>query len=454
MEITTTSKAIQSAQIEQLRQDLEKINKNLFDATARTAIILIDSTGLLVQTNNYFEQLFRNTTISSIEHLPIKNTYGACESTNGCLTFLTKSEEQILPKVEMLIEGKLSYFTIVSTAINNDDHINENLSKRYIISLTDITNVVELHKNEISISKELAYKQGIFDVTSEYIHNIGNVITGAQHLADRIVKNLEPMQGFFKYFDITKQQVSLLNELMHEENNEEFQKRYKKIEMSLNIIESSLTDTIKNVLESDMKSLQKGIDNISATISSQQELYKSNKINMDEEVDIGVLINEVKSVIEPQLIRNNIDIKLQINETVVFTVNRIHLYNGILNLIKNSIHALNDAFEQGIIENKEIIVKATNEKRYDGFFELDMMQSDQLITSNNVLINVIDNGIGIDIDKKEKIFIQGFTTKTEGSGLGLHSFANFLISNGHSISYHSDGYGHGACFSVLLAAKE
>ena len=47
--------------------------------------------------------------------------------------------------------------------------------------------------------------------------------------------------------------------------------------MSLNIIESSLTDTIKNVLDTDMKSLQKSISNIATTIAFQQELYKNTK---------------------------------------------------------------------------------------------------------------------------------------------------------------------------------
>lgn len=446
--------ASQSANIAKLQGDLENINKSLFDATARTAIILTDSSGILAQTNNYFEQLFRNTTISSVSHLPIKDTYGACNGSDNCLAFLTQSEEHILPKVEMLIDGKLSYFTIVSTAINNGSYENDRRSKRYIISLTDITNVVELHKNEISISNELAYKQGIFDVTSEYIHNIGNVVTSAQHLVERIIKNLEPMQGFIKYFEMTKDQIKSLGEMVPSDRADEFAMKYKKIEMGLNIIESSLTDTIKNVLDSDMKNLQSGMDNIAATISSQQELYKSNKVNMDEDVDIASLIKEVKNVIEPQLLRNDVDIRLEIEDSVHFKINRIHLYNGILNLIKNSIHAVNEAFEKGLIASKFIVVTVSTEKKEDGFFELDMMLSDQIITSNNVNIVVSDNGIGIDPEVREKLFRQGYTTKKDGNGLGLHSFANFLVGNGHSLSCVSDGAGKGASFLVKLSAKE
>lgn len=453
MEKTLAPLSSQSKQITRLQQDLEQINKSLFDATAHTAILLTDRSGILFQTNNYFQQLFINEAIDTIDDLPITNTYGSCDDVSW-FDFLTQKDERMLPKVEMLVDKKLFYFTIVSTVINNGDYENGSYTKKYIISLTDITNVVELHKNEISISKELAYKQGIFDVTSEYIHNIGNVITGAQHLADRVIKNLEPMQNFFKYFDMTKKQLEDNSLFIQPEKIEEFQHNSKKIEMSLNIIQSSLTDTIKNVLETDMRSLQKGINNIAATIASQQELYKNNKLNMDERVDIGDLIAEIQSVIEPQLLRNQINIKTDIAERIFFSINRIHLYNGLLNLIKNSIHATNFAHDQGMVTSKEITIKAYKKQKEDGFFELDMMLSDQMITSENVIIEVIDNGIGLDKETSEKLFLQGFTTKKDGHGLGLHSFANFLIGNGHSVTFHSEGVGKGARFTTLLMVKE
>lgn len=443
----------QSNQIAQLQQNLEQLNTGLFDATAHSAIILTNQAGELTQSNKYFQQLFQNMQINTLKDLPIKNTYGACEQ-ESCLSFLTQKEEQILPKVEMLINEKLFYFTIVSTAIHNGEIENDRIDRKYIISLTDITNVVELHKNEMSISKELAYKQGIFDVTSEYIHNIGNTITGTQHLVNRIIKNLEPMQGFIKYFNLTKDQVKNINTYIKEESSEDYAKDAKRIEMSLNIIESSLTDTIKNVLETDMTALQKGINNIASTIAFQQELYKNNKVNMDEEVDIIALTKEVKSVIESQLIRNDINVEIRTEEGCTFKINRVHLYNGILNLIKNSVHALNSASENNMIENKQIVITIRNEKKEDGFFEFDMMTSDQMITSNNVIIEIEDNGIGIDATVIENLFVQGYTTKKDGHGLGLHSFANFLRGSGHFIQCVSDGIGKGAKFSIHLVSQE
>jgi len=45
--------------IHQLQQDLDQINKSLFDATAHTAILLVNHKGELLQANNYFHQILR-----------------------------------------------------------------------------------------------------------------------------------------------------------------------------------------------------------------------------------------------------------------------------------------------------------------------------------------------------------------------------------------------------------
>ncbi|MDX9966753.1 MAG: ATP-binding protein [Sulfuricurvum sp.] len=442
--------------INRLQQDLEQINKSLFDATAHTAILLVNPKGELLQTNNYFHQVFDSVMDSlypqKIQTLPITNTYGSCP-TDAWFEFLTFKDERMLPKVEMTIEGKLLYFTIISTVINHTEGSSDKHRESYILSLTDITNVVELHKNEISISKELAYKQGIFDVTSEYIHNIGNIVTGAQHLSERIIKNLEPMQFFFKYFDHIKEQLLGNRCFIREEATEEYLKNLKKVEMSLNIIESSLTDTIKNVLDTDMKSLQKSISNIATTIAFQQELYKNTKTNMDEVVKLSELIGEIRSVIEPQLFRHDILLMLDVPSELTFNINRIHLFNGLLNLLKNSIHAVNTAYNDKYILSKMIKISARSVPREGSFFELDMMMNDSIVMAEDIVIDVYDNGIGMDETTIKNVFLQGFTTKHDGHGLGLHSFANFLTGNGHTITCKSEGIGKGSLFTITLTPE-
>ncbi len=311
--------------------------------------------------------------------------------------------------------------------------------------------MVELHNNEISISKELAYKQGIFDVTSEYIHNIGNIVTGAQHLSERIIKNLEPMQFFFKYFDHIKEQMNQNEIYLKDDVGADYIKSKKKIEMSLNIIESSLTDTIKNVLELDMQNLQKAIGNIATTIVYQQELYKTNQTNIDDLIKLSDVLLEINGVMEQQLINHDVTLHLDISPELTFKINRIHLFNGLLNLLKNSVHALDSAYSKQLCTTKELWVSARSVPQECSFFELDSMMSDSIITNEDIIIEVQDNGIGMDENTILNMFTQGFTTKTDGHGLGLHSFANFLTSCGHSITCESEGIGKGTKFIVTLS---
>ena len=48
------------------------------------------------------------------------------------------------------------------------------------------------------------------------------------------------------------------------------------------------------------------------------------------------------------------------------------------------------------------------------------------------------------------MFNAGYTTKRNGTGLGLHSAANAVIGSGGTIQPLSDGIGHGATLRVTL----
>ena len=73
---------------------------------------------------------------------------------------------------------------------------------------------------------------------------------------------------------------------------------------------------------------------------------------------------------------------------------------------------------------------------------------------DTLVVDVGDNGIGIDPSHFGSLFNAGYTTKKEGTGLGLHSAANFVIGSGGSIQPLSDGIGHGATLRVTLRLVE
>ena len=104
----------------------------------------------------------------------------------------------------------------------------------------------------------------------------------------------------------------------------------------------------------------------------------------------------------------------------------------LVNLVKNSIEAIDDlARSGGFIETPRIAVKA-------------------YISEDFLCLDVTDNGIGIEQKNLKSIFTTGYTTKESGTGLGLHSSANFVIGSGGKIYPLSEGIGKGTTMRIML----
>lgn len=77
------------------------------------------------------------------------------------------------------------------------------------------------------------------------------------------------------------------------------------------------------------------------------------------------------------------------------------------------------------------------------------------LAEDRVRICVEDNGCGIDSRHLTKIFKQGYTTKSDGHGFGLHHASLLAADMGGELKAESDGPGKGARFMLdLPAAKD
>ncbi len=70
-----------------------------------------------------------------------------------------------------------------------------------------------------------------------------------------------------------------------------------------------------------------------------------------------------------------------------------------------------------------------------------------------LLLEVEDNGVGIAPEHQWRVFTQGFTTKKQGHGFGLHSSALAASEMGGQLSCSSPGPGHGATFTLALPPR-
>ena len=115
-----------------------------------------------------------------------------------------------------------------------------------------------------------------------------------------------------------------------------------------------------------------------------------------EKIYIKNIYNEIIPIIEKNEQIKSVDFEYRINpEELEIYADQTLLEQVIINLINNSLQSLKDV-EKGKLK---LISKFDKDSR--------------------VLIEVIDNGPGIPQDYLKKIFIPFFTTKKEGSGIGL-----------------------------------
>lgn len=107
----------------------------------------------------------------------------------------------------------------------------------------------------------------------------------------------------------------------------------------------------------------------------------------------------------------------------------------LLNLLKNAAQAMSKRGDR--VEPPRITISA----RQDG---------------ESVIIDIADNGPGMDEDVRRRVFEPFFTTKKvgEGTGLGL-SVSYFIITNNHSGAFTVDSEpGVGTCFSIRLPIQQ
>lgn len=137
------------------------------------------------------------------------------------------------------------------------------------------------------------------------------------------------------------------------------------------------------------------------------------------------LMNEIIILFEEPFEKDEIQFEFKIDKKdTTLNVDREQIEQVLINLIKNSIWAVKEVKEKIISVN--------------------------VFTSNNTThIEILDSGLGIEDQVFDKIFIPFFTTRSEGSGIGLSLAKQIMLMHGGSISAHSKA-GEGALFVLIF----
>jgi PAS domain S-box-containing protein len=162
-------------------------------------------------------------------------------------------------------------------------------------------------------------------------------------------------------------------------------------------------------------------------IDRVRSLFKKS-LPQREPVDLNELIREIALLLQNDIRRNSVRVHLALAEILPEVAgDRVQLEQVLMNLMLNAIEAMRDA-------NGELTI--TSKPTDDG----------------QLLVSVTDTGVGIPTDKVDRIFDTFFTTKPQGTGMGLAISRTIVESHGGRLWAISNS-GRGSTFLFTLPYK-
>ena len=207
---------------------------------------------------------------------------------------------------------------------------------------------------------------------------------------------------------------------------------------------SLLLATLNNPLDRQAAEAIMAAGERAATLTRQMLAYAGRQdLGRREPVDLDELFRELRTLLDASLSKKA-QISLDIEKGSVVLGDRATLTQVMMNLLTNASDALAD--KPGKIEVRSRHVH-----------ELDARWDDALGASVGpgdwILIEVEDNGVGMDEATRQRVFEPFFSTKEYGHGLGLAACLGIVNSHGGALLLESE-QGRGSRFSLVLPATE
>jgi PAS domain S-box-containing protein len=147
-----------------------------------------------------------------------------------------------------------------------------------------------------------------------------------------------------------------------------------------------------------------------------------------ELVDLNEVVREMSVLLVDKAARSAVSIRTELDPALpATTADRVQLQQVLMNLMLNGVEAMQDKGGELTVASK---------RTEDG----------------QLLISVSDTGIGFSSDAAERIFDAFFTTKPQGTGMGLSISRRIIAAHGGRL-WESSNTGQGATFQFTLPVR-
>ena len=291
-----------------------------------------------------------------------------------------------------------------------------------VIVFHDITEQVQA---EQEVSR--AFAQGRLEVVETIVHNIGNAINsvaiGVGTIRQKLLEN-EVIHRMFSLADALRaHQDDMMTYLQNDPQGRQAMPFILALAEDLSGWYGRMRETVERV--------EDRVTHIVDIIRTQRSLDLESMSR--KQVDLHKAVSTAVKLLDDSLARRAIDLRIDCERAPPeIRIQESAFHQLLVNLVRNAMEAIDRLAESGGLQAPPRI-------RISAY-----PRGDALV------LDVIDNGDGIPPDRSTMVFSAGYTTKAGGSGIGLHSAANFVIGAGGSIQALSDGPGAGTTIRVTL----
>jgi signal transduction histidine kinase len=253
---------------------------------------------------------------------------------------------------------------------------------------------------------------GRSEVASTVIHNVGNVLTNVNSLLDAATGRVQGLR--------ISPLEKLAARLKEADADEALQKATPDYLAGL----ANSLKTEQQLIGGLLATLHDNVRHIHDVIRDQQR-HASKSVQLMK-VQLDDLIEDAIGCCRARLEQDAVAVTVTGTRRIELRSDRSLLLQILINVIGNARHAMAE-------------MPGTRQLR------INVQPND-----NSVVIQVQDNGCGMNSETLAKVFTAHFTTKATGSGLGLHFCALTLKRLGGAIRASSDGLGQGSTFLIEL----
>ena len=283
--------------------------------------------------------------------------------------------------------------------------------------------------NRIRAEENLAYAfvQGRQEIIEVLMHNIGNAVSsiavGISTIEEHLMRG-QLLRRLTAFADaIRGHEADWLDYLRNDPQGRQVRPFLLALADDFNAAYGELRQTVHRIKDR--------VEHVTDIIRTQRT-FGSESMKV-KDVILETSINTAVSLLQESLTWRGITIWIDCQDAPKeIRIRESQFHQMLINLIKNAIEAIDERYRAGTFdEPPRIGIKA-------------------YLNGEFLVLDVSDNGIGIDPANLQQVLAAGYTTKSDGSGLGLHSVANFVGGVGGLLQPLSTGIGAGTTMRVLL----